>query len=128
MTDRPDLERIARAIQTREGYNAVTAEDIDGLLRYALRLERQHAASQERADLADLRERLMATDARWCAAARELGAARQILTQVTELLNQDGGWCNHGVLMDRPYHPRCSHCVLSQARAAIACGEGETKA
>jgi hypothetical protein len=55
--------------------------------------------------------------------ARELGAAREALERLTAVLNQDGGWCNHGVLMDRPYHPRCSHCVLNQVRSAIAAGE-----
>lgn len=41
------------------------------------------------------------------------------LARLTEILKQNGGWCSHGVLMDRPYHPRCSNCVLNQARAVL---------
>lgn len=41
------------------------------------------------------------------------------LARLTEILNQNGGWCNHGVLMDLAYHPRCSNCVLNQARAVL---------
>jgi hypothetical protein len=52
-------------------------------------------------------------------ARSERDVARDLLVKLTEVLNEAGGWCNHGVLMDRPYHPRCSNCVLNQARSVL---------
>lgn len=51
---------------------------------------------------------------------REVTDLQATLARLTEILNQDGGWCSHGVLMDRAYHPRCSNCVLNQAREELA--------
>lgn len=50
---------------------------------------------------------------------REATQLQAKLARITEILNQNGGWCNHAPLMDRAYHPHCSNCVLLQARAAL---------
>jgi hypothetical protein len=138
MTERPDLEglsTLAAAFSIRADDAGRLAKLLVEVCTYALALERQHAASQ--AELAYTKSWTHAAGgnlnhmdgvavtlrAENATLARELGAAREALERLTAVLNQDGGWCNHGVLMDRPYHPRCSHCVLNQVRSAIAAGE-----